>query len=264
MTVSHSRRASLRKLAKLLSVVSLATMAGVCQAAGVKGQQRIVIYGASGKIGGLVVSEALARGHRVVAVSREPKKLKFMGSRFEAVKGDVTDIESFRKITRRADSIVISVVGNGAGNRPENSTHAVAARTAVAALTGQRNAPYVVQVGGASTMIGDRAAIMASPVVPAVEGTELYGVVFGHLEALSAYRGSNINWAFIAPPGIIDGWTPGGITALARSGKYRTSTTGLVRDASGKNAINVADLAVAIVDEVEGRHFVRQQFTVGY
>jgi len=36
----------------------------------------IVIFGASGKIGGLIVQEALDRGHKVVGVSRKPLRSK--------------------------------------------------------------------------------------------------------------------------------------------------------------------------------------------
>ncbi|TFH54713.1 MAG: NAD-dependent epimerase/dehydratase family protein, partial [Candidatus Zixiibacteriota bacterium] len=150
-------------------------------------RQCIVVFGASGKIGGLVVTEALARGHRVVGISRDPDKLTVESDRFSAVKGDVTDIESFRAVVQGADSIVISVVGSGADNLPENSTHAIAAKTAIAALAGLENAPRVIQVGGASTMIGDKEAILAAPLLLAPEGSPLYGVIFGHLDALNTY-----------------------------------------------------------------------------
>jgi putative NADH-flavin reductase len=49
-----------------------------------------------------------------------------------------------------------------------------------------------------------------------------------------------------------------------RTGKYRTSTTALVTDAEGHSALNVADLAVAAVDEAERPRFIGQRFTVGY
>jgi putative NADH-flavin reductase len=250
-------------IAKIMMASLVVVSMGVHAENAVK-RQRIVVFGASGKIGGVIVSEALARGHWVVAVSRNPEQLSVTGSRFSAVEGDVTDVASFRKVIRKADAIVISVAGNGPGNLPENSTHARAAKTAVAALSGLKHAPYVIQVGGASTMIGDKAAILAAPILPAAEGTPLYGVVFGHLEALNTYHGSTIRWTYIAPPRDIEGWTPAALTKPIRTGNYRTSTTQLVQDANGKNAINVADLAVAVVDEIERRRFVQQRFTVGY
>ena len=37
---------------------------------------RILVFGASGKVGSHVVDEALARGHRVTAVSRDPARIE--------------------------------------------------------------------------------------------------------------------------------------------------------------------------------------------
>ena len=227
-------------------------------------RQTVVIFGASGKIGGIIVVEALERGHKVVGISRNPAKLSVDNPNFSAAKGDVTDVESFKSVTQGADSVVISVQGNGEGNLPENSVHARAAKVATDALAQMKNAPYVIQVGGATTMLGGKEEMLKGLPFPAPEGSEMYGMFFGHLEALNTYRASDVDWTVITPPMNIEGWSPQGITNINRTGTYRTSTTELVKDAAGKNRVNVADLAVAVVDELEKRHFVRQRFTVGY
>ena len=92
----------------------------------------------------------------------------------------------------------------------------------------------------------------------------MYGIFFGHLVALRAYRDSDINWTVITPPYMIRGWSPRAIHSTERHGPYRTSTSGLVKDTEGKNEIYVADFARAVIDEVENRQFQRQRFTVGY
>src|SRR5262245_41363809 len=51
---------------------------------------KIVVYGASGSVGRVIVEEALSRGHEVVGVSRNPESLKFDNARFTAATGDVT------------------------------------------------------------------------------------------------------------------------------------------------------------------------------
>ena len=52
---------------------------------------KIVVYGASGSVGRVIVEEALSRGHEVIGVSRNPESLKFDNVRFTAAPGDVTD-----------------------------------------------------------------------------------------------------------------------------------------------------------------------------
>jgi len=224
----------------------------------------IVVFGARGKIGRLIVGEALERGYVVVGVSRNPGKLREKHENFTAVEGDVTDPASFRAIVADADAIVISVGGNGPDNAPETSVQARAAATAVAVLGSLDDAPYVIQVGGATTMYGDKEAMLANLPMPAREGSSMYGVFFGHMVARDTYVASDIDWCVISPPLKIRGWSPWRISSRKRTGAYRTSTDGLVFDEDGRSEIYVADLAVAVVDEIENRAFVRQQFTVGY
>ena len=73
----------------------------------------IEIYGASGRIGGLIVTEALDRGHSVIGVSRSPEKFTINHPSFSAVKGDVTSVESFREVTDGADAVIIRPTEGG-------------------------------------------------------------------------------------------------------------------------------------------------------
>jgi hypothetical protein len=132
------------------------------------------------------------------------------------------------------------------------------------AFTGVRRNSYVIQIGGATTIYETKEAMLDHLPFPAEPGSPAYGMLFGHLVALQTYRASNIRWTVLTPPAEIDGWSMGAKTVLNRTGKYRTSTAGLVEDASGKSVVNVADLAVAAVDEAEKQRFVGKRFTIGY
>jgi len=224
--------------------------------------ERIVVYGATGAIGSLITHEALSRGDTVVGVARDPTKLQINDPHYTAVAGDVTDLDSFKRITQGADAVIISVLGNGKGNAPANSASALAAKVAVAAYTGIPHSPHVIQIGAAPTMYGDREAMLAH--VHVAPGSPMYGIIFGHLLALQTYRASHIRWTVLAPPLDIEGWKMHEPPQPHRTGKYRVSTTTFVRDANGRCAINVADLAVAAVDEAEHPRFIGKRFTVGY
>jgi len=223
-----------------------------------------VVYGATGNIGGIIVTEALSRGHTVIGVSRAPTKFKFDNKKFKAVAGDITDVASFKKITKGADAVIISVSGSSTDTDPKNSITAKAARIAVEAFTGVAKSPQVIQIGGATTLADSREAVEARLPPPAKPGTPMYASFMGHYEALEIYRASKIRWTVLTPPDAIQGWAMGKPPTPTRTGKYRTSTTGAVTDANGKSAIDIADLAVAAVDEAEKHHFVGQRFTVGY
>lgn len=224
----------------------------------------IVVYGASGSIGSVITQEALRRGDTVIGVARDISKMHFSQHNFRAVAGDVTNLASFETITHGADAVIISVVGNGEGNQPENSAQAVAAKVAVEAYSGAQRSPHIIEIGGATTMYEGRAAMLAHLPVPAPPGSALYGMFVGHLVALQTYRASRIRWTVLSPPLEIQGWSATAPPVPRRTGKYRVSTTDLVRDSHGQSVINIADLAVAAVDEAEHPHFVGQRFTVGY
>jgi putative NADH-flavin reductase len=224
----------------------------------------VVVYGASGAIGGQIVNEALSRGYDVVGVARELGKMPPPRKGFTAKVGDVTDVESFKTLTQGADAVIISVSGGGKDNAPENSTAALAAKTAIAAFTDMPKAPYVIEIGGATTMYENKDDMLAHLPFPAPAGSPMYGMFLGHLVALESYRASNIDWCVLTPPFDIEGMSRDGKLSPKRTGKYRTSTTSVVLDTDGKSHANIADLAVAAVDEVAQKKFVRQRFTIGY
>ena len=213
-----------------------------------------VIYGATGNIGQLIVKEALSRGHTVIGVARDPSKVQFDSKSYKAVAGDVSDLESFKTVTKGADAVIIAVSGGGDGKDLKSAAPSAAALTAVQAYTGVANAPHVVQIGGATTMQLKWEELPSSP---------MYSRSWGNIMALDTYRKSKIRWTIMVGATTFEGFRGNG-PGLVRTGKYRTSTDGLVTNAEGKNVINVADLAVAVVDEAENQRFNGKQVSVGY
>lgn len=255
------------RIRKLLGRTGLALLLTVGMGAAVATNLRIVVYGSTGAIGSVIAREALRRGDTVLGVARDPAKLLITDQHYTAIAGDITDPGSFKRITRGADAVIIAVLANGKANAPENSASARAAKTAVKVFTGAPHSPHVIQIGGAPTMYETRQAILAHLAgmgLQAPPGSPLYGTIMGHLIALQTYRASHIRWTVLTPPLTIEGWSPDAPPRLHRTGKYRVSTTQLLRDRQGRNAIDIADLAVAAVDEAENPRFIGKRFTVGY
>jgi putative NADH-flavin reductase len=254
----------MNRIGKLLCRSGLTLLLVAGMGAAVAKDQRIVIYGATGAIGSVITHEALTRGDIVVGVARDPAKLEIRDPHYTAVAGDVTDLAGFKRITQAADAVIISVLAGGTDNEPEDSVSARAAKTAVAAYTGVAHSPHVIQIGAAPTMYETRSAVLAHLPAAAVPGSPFYGLIMGHLLALQTYRASHIRWTVLTPPPDIQGWSMHAPPQPHRTGKYRVSTTGFVRDGRGRSAINIADLAVAAVDEAEHPRFIGKRITVGY
>jgi putative NADH-flavin reductase len=71
---------------------------------------RVLVFGASGRTGRLVVKESLDRGHRVLAFVRDPAKLDISHPQLTVVQGDVRSGTDVDLAVQRADA-VISVIG---------------------------------------------------------------------------------------------------------------------------------------------------------
>jgi uncharacterized protein len=75
----------------------------------------ITVLGATGGTGRELVRQALARGHDVTAVARDPSKLVIGGVRLLA--GDVRDPESMSRVLA-GSSVIVSALGVAEGERP--------------------------------------------------------------------------------------------------------------------------------------------------
>lgn len=231
----------------------------------------IVVYGASGRIGQVIVEEALQRGHKVTGVSRNPGRLKIEHNNFTATAGDLTDLESTLALAKGADAIVIAISAKSPDKTPEKSLLVKATRNVLKAFDQLENKPYIIQIGGANLMYGSTYAEVRKNMHDAPfdfeKGSDMYAVLFGHQISLEMYKASNLNWTVLAPPMLIVGIYRGkdnDIDMTTTRPTYRLSTSEALVDEAGKKTIYVRDLAKAAVNEIENRNFNRQVFTVGY
>ena len=225
----------------------------------VSSAETIVVYGASGRVGEVIVAEALQRGHDVIGVSRNPDSLAIEAPNFSAVQGDVTSLESMLEIIAGVDAVVITVRGLGPRNTPEEAVTSIAAETFVeaAGALGQE-APRVIQVGGGTTLRVNGEYGFDNPEIE--PGTPQHGNAFGHWRAIEAFGAADeLQWAVLTPP-------PGAMSPAAageRTGDYRLGGEDVLYDPTGDSTITMADFAVAVVDEAEAAQSLNRRAAVG-
>lgn len=212
---------------------------------------RIVLFGAGGMVGSRIAKEALERGHRVVAVQRNPGGLDLDGRHVLTVEGDATDPESVARLAKGADAVVSAVSPRdppGADTLP---------RAAKALLDGVRRAGVkrLVVVGGAGSLsVGPATMLIDSPQFPEAWKPEARE----HLEALHVYRreGQGVDWTFVSPPAKVE---PG-----QRTGRYQVGQDSLLTAKDGESHISAEDYAVALVDELEKGQNKGRRMTVAW
>ncbi|AXB45841.1 NAD(P)-dependent oxidoreductase [Amycolatopsis albispora] len=193
----------------------------------------IVVFGAGGRAGRAVVAEAAGRGHRVTAVVRDPAKYPDLAA--DVVTGDVGNADSVAKVAAGHDAAVHAAASL---DRPADL---VFAEAALALLDGLPRAGVhrLVAIGvGANLEVEPGVRLMDKPDFPA----EYLPFALGHTAGLHVLRAAppDLDWVMLSPPMMLD--------EGPRTGHYRT---GGDQPLGEPNHLSYADLATAIVDEIE-------------
>jgi len=209
----------------------------------------IAVLGGTGFAGRHIVAEAVHRGHTVLAVSRSVAADRVQGATY--VEGTLLDIPGLVEQLDGVEVVVSAIAPRGVMEglvRPNlealNNVLPESVRLGV--------------IGGAGGSLvapeGPRVVDMGFPEEYKAEALEMIGV----LEDLQAEQ-TGRDWFFVHPAGGFGAFNPG-----ERTGVYRDGGDVIVTDADGESFISGADLAVAVLDEIEKPQHSRERFTVGY
>ncbi len=94
----------------------------------------ILVIGATGSIGSLVVEEALRQGHSVRALVRSVEKARRLPAKAEAVIGDLTRPDTLEAAVKGIDAIVFTHGSDGAGKVGSETVDYGGVRNVLAAL----------------------------------------------------------------------------------------------------------------------------------
>ena len=219
----------------------------------------IVIYGATGEVGSYAVHEALDRGHRVFAVSRNPKQVETQHANLSVVKGDLLDEASVAETVAGKDVVIVSVRGViGDSGAPESALQFIAAETLVDVLYRMASgAPRLIHVGGSGSLEVEPDVVFAAKLPKILLHKKLEVEILGQILALEFYRKvDDVNWTYVTPP---KNFTNGPRTGIFRIGGDRALV-----DNRGRTRVSRADFAVALIDEAEQAKHPRQRISVAY
>ncbi len=213
---------------------------------------RIAVIGASGWLGGAIAREALARGHQVTAIARNPAGLEELDGANPAV-ADATDGAKLMAVLLGHDAVVAAVTDRSG---PDRRVIAEVARTLIKAAPAS-SVPRVAWVGGGGSLSSpDGGRFIDQPGFP----EEYKAEAMAQAEALDLFRSAppEVDWTYLSPPAheLVPGDKQGGYHVAGGDEP--------VTDADGNNRVNSGDFAAAMVDELEHPQFSRQRFTVGY
>jgi putative NADH-flavin reductase len=206
---------------------------------------KVVVYGATGNAGKLIVKELLKRNHSVTGVARHTEKLP---DTIQKVKDDLSNVSQIAEIIKGAD-VVVSAISSPAN---DTETFAKLTQKLVDAIK-IVNVPRLITVGGCGSLeYSPGVTVMDSGHWPA----EYMPYAVAHAKALDVLKKSDINWTCLSPALIIEN----GET----TGNYRLDLENLVIDDQGLSRITFEDYTLALVNELEVPKYERKRFTIGY
>lgn len=218
----------------------------------------IVVFGAGGRAGRAVTGEARRRGYEVTAVVRDPGRHPGLRADGVAVvRGDVTDPGSVGAVAGGHVAAVHAVSPFSGPEQgfasldPEFFVKAADALLGGLAASGVRR---LVAVGLFANLLGaDGRPVMDDP---AVFPPEIRPFALAHTAGLRRLREAGegpVDWLMLTPGGGLE-------QAAPRTGRYRL---GGERVPDGAAVLSYADLAVAVLDEIETPTRHRTRVSVG-
>lgn len=212
---------------------------------------RIKVLGGTGYAGQAVVREAVRRGHTVTSHSRRPPTGPVEGVNY--VTGSLLDAELLAETVKDADVVFETIPARG---DMEGKLEGLVDQ--LIRLADEAGVRLGVLGGASSTLVSEGGPrlfdVVDTPpeILPEVEtGMRL-------LEMLQASP-ETLDWFYISPAATFGAWHPQRIT-----GRYRVSDDVLLKDENGESYISAADLALAVLDEIERPRHHRRRFHVAH
>ena len=202
----------------------------------------LAIFGGTGKIGGQVLERALAAGHNVKALVRDPAKLPPTTDHVNVITGDVLDPAAVDR-TVADTSAVLALFGRAKDSPAMLQTDGT--RNIVQAMQRHGVSRLITLSGGGLRVDGlDQPKLADKIIVFLLKrlSPEALADAEGHLEVL---KNSGLEWTVVRAPRVKD--SPG-------VGSYRVGHVGV----NASTVISRADLADFILSQVEDRRYVEQ------
>lgn len=214
---------------------------------------KIAVIGATGLVGHAVVKELAARGHEVTAFARNVEKV-VQAANVKAVNVDVNAADFSDKL-QEFDAVVSAF--NAGWSNPNLAADFTKGSDSIVAAAKVAQVPYLLIIGGAGSLnVAPNLQLVDTSEFPA----EVYPGANAARELLNRLRERrDVNWAFLSPAAMF-AVNP---VRFEKTGHYRLGKDDVLMTNNGVPAdISVADLAVAIADDVEKKGHLFERFTV--
>jgi len=209
---------------------------------------RIVVFGATGRTGRLLVEGALPRGHDVTALVRAPDKLGALRDRIRVVEGDVLDGGAVSDAVDGREAALVALAAGG--TKAAEQVNAQGTLNVIRSMQ-RYGVRRLVVLSAGGTQLG------RDPNLPwfferVVKPLFLKGVLADLRRMEVSVRQSELDWTLVRAAQLVDG---------PARGAYRAEPG---YSLPGGTRIARADVAAFMLDELERRDNVAHALAIAY
>lgn len=205
---------------------------------------KIAVIAANGRLGSLIVKEAVERGNDVTAITRDVNKT--VAKNF--IKRDILDLTE-----NDLKDFDVVITAFGAWTEDTLPLHKTTVEH-LANILANKNTRFLV-VGGAGSLYTDESLttqLFTTPDFPA----DYYPIASNQAKGLDVLRKRNdVKWTYVSPAAEFE-------YEWERKGEYQLAGEVFTVNAEGKSEISYADYAIAMVDEAEKGNHINQRISV--
>jgi putative NADH-flavin reductase len=210
--------------------------------------QKIIVFGASGGTGKLVVEQALEAGHQVTAVVRNPGAFTINHTNLEIIKGDVFQPATFENALKEKDAVVSCL---GTKDRKPTTVYSEGINN-IATLMQKAGVNRIICISAGAVIIPPKSSFLLKFVVKNIL-QQLFKYTYADMLLMEKLlMESGLNWTVIRAPRLTNG---------KRTGKYRTVVNDNIRNPS---SISRADLADYIVKHLTDEKTFKAKIEICY
>ena len=156
---------------------------------------QITIFGASGKVGSLVVEEALRRGHTVIAFTHS-RDLFVPSNKMGVIKGDIHRAEDVQKALKSSDAVISTL---GSWHSKSKDILSSAMKTIIPAMEAA-GITRIVTLTGAGAFDEKDNPPAGQKIAHAVLGSFAGKILQDGEQHMRLLRASNLDWTVIRSP----------------------------------------------------------------
>ena len=203
---------------------------------------RLVVFGATGGTGRLIVEQALAAGHEVTAVARRPSAFAARHERLEVVRGDVLEPSTIERAVAGRDAVVSAL---GAADRAPTAVYSEGTGNIARAMR-DREVRRLTCISSGGLEADHLYVPFLQRLVTKLVVQRLYKNVFADMARMEdELERGGLDWTVVRAPMLTDG---------PRTGRYRVAANDYLRRPGRISRADLADYVLAHLDDPASYH----------